>query len=57
MDGDPEALNEIADRDSCFVATVIQSWTACAQVVVDNIFSKLNGGNIALQSVQVPVSL
>lgn len=54
VDGDPEALNEIADPDSCFVATVIQSWTACAQVVVDNIFSKLNGGNIALQSVQVP---
>lgn len=54
VDGEAEALNEIADPNSCFVATVIQSWTKCAQVVVDNVFAKLNGGSIALQQVQVP---
>lgn len=54
VDGEPEALNEIANPDSAYYATVIQSWTDCARVCVNEVFNKLNGGEISSQSMNVP---
>jgi ribose transport system substrate-binding protein len=54
VDGDPEALNEIADPDSAYYATVIQSWDDCAGVCVNEIFNKLNGGEISTSQITVP---
>lgn len=54
VDGDPEALNEIADPNSAYYATVIQSWDDCAGVCVNEIFNKLNGGEISTSQITVP---
>lgn len=54
VDGDPEALNEIADPKSAYYATVIQSWDDCAGVCVNEIFNKLNGGTISSDQIAVP---
>lgn len=54
VDGDPEALNEIANPDSAYYATVIQSWTDCGSVCVNEIFNKLNGGEISTSQITVP---
>lgn len=54
VDGDPEALNEIADPNSAYYATVIQSWDDCAGVCVNEIFNKLNGGTISTSQITVP---
>ncbi len=54
VDGDPEALNEIADPNSAFYATVIQSWDDCARICVNEIFNKLNGGEISTSQIHVP---
>lgn len=54
VDGDPEALNEIADPKSAYYATVIQSWDDCAGVCVNEIFNKLNGGTISTSQITVP---
>lgn len=54
VDGDAEALNEIADPNSAYLATVIQSWDDCGAVVVNEIFNKLNGGEISAAQITVP---
>ncbi|MDR1907893.1 MAG: sugar ABC transporter substrate-binding protein, partial [Holosporales bacterium] len=54
VDGEPEALNEIADKNSAYYATVIQSWDNTAGVCVNEIFNKLNGGEISTSQVSVP---
>ena len=54
VDGDPEALNEILNPDSAYIATVIQSWTDCGNICVNELFNKLNGGEISSAQVQVP---
>ncbi len=54
VDGDPEALNEIANPDSAYYATVIQSWDDCGGVCVNEVFNKLNGGEISTSQVYVP---
>ena len=54
VDGDPEALNEIANPDSAYYVTVIQSWTECGGVCVNEIFNKLNGGEISTSQITVP---
>lgn len=54
VDGDPEAMNEIANPDSAYYATVIQSWDDCAGVCVNEIFNKLNGGEISTSQITVP---
>lgn len=54
VDGDPEALNEIANPDSAYYATVIQSWDDCAGVCVNEIFNKLKGGTISSSQIEVP---
>lgn len=54
VDGDPEALNEIADPNSAYLATVIQSWDDCAGVVVNEIFNALGGGTISTNQIMVP---
>ena len=54
VDGDPEALNEIANPDSAYLATVIQSWDKIAAVCVNEGFNKLNGGTISSSQVVVP---
>jgi len=54
VDGDPEALLEIADPNSAYYATVIQSWDDCAGVVVNEVFNKLNGGRISASQILVP---
>ncbi|MGE5614328.1 MAG: sugar ABC transporter substrate-binding protein [Bacillota bacterium] len=54
VDGDPEALNEIANPNSAYYATVIQSWDDCANVVVNEVFDKLNGGEISTPQITVP---
>ena len=54
VDGDAEALNEIADANSAYLATVIQSWDDCAGVCVNEIFNKLNGGEISTSQITVP---
>lgn len=54
VDGEPEALNEIADSKSAFCATIIQSWTDCARVCVNEVFNKLHGGEISTPKITVP---
>lgn len=54
VDGDPEALNEIADPNSAYYATVIQSWDDCGGVCVNEIFNALNGGQISTSQITVP---
>ena len=54
VDGDPEALNEIADPNSAYYATVIQSWDDTASICVNEIFNKLNGGEISTSQITVP---
>lgn len=54
VDGEAEALNEIADPNSAYYATVIQSWDDCGGVCVNEIFNKLNGGDISSAQVFVP---
>lgn len=54
VDGDPEALNEIANPDSAYYATVLQSWDDTAGVCVNEIFNKLNGGEISTSQITVP---
>ncbi|MDR1138094.1 MAG: hypothetical protein LBK91_07205, partial [Synergistaceae bacterium] len=54
VDGDPEALNEIADPKSAYYATVIQSWDDTANICVNEIFNKLNGGEISTSQMTVP---
>ena len=54
VDGETEALNEIANPDSAYYATVIQSWDDCGGVCVNEIFNKLNGGQISTSQVYVP---
>jgi ABC-type sugar transport system substrate-binding protein len=54
VDGEPEALNEIADPDSAYAATVIQSWDDCAGVCVNEIFNKLNGNELSTNQILVP---
>ena len=54
VDGESEALNEIANPDSAYYATVIQSWDDCGGVCVNEIFNALNGGQISTAQVYVP---
>lgn len=54
VDGDPEALNEIANPNSAYYATVLQSWDDTAGVCVNEIFNKLNGGEISTSQITVP---
>lgn len=54
VDGDPEALNEIADPDSAYLATVIQSWDDCAGILVNEVFNKLNGAELSTNQILVP---
>lgn len=54
VDGETEALNEIADPDSAYYATVIQSWDDCGGVCVNEIFNALNGGSISSSQIYVP---
>lgn len=54
VDGDPEALNEIANPESAFVATVIQSWVDVSVITVNEIFNKLNGAQLSTNQIHVP---
>lgn len=54
VDGDPEALNEIANPESAYLATVIQSWDDCAGILVNEIFNKLNGNELSTNKILVP---
>ncbi len=54
VDGEAEALNEIANPDSAYYATVIQSWDDCGGVCVNEIFNALKGGQISTAQVYVP---
>lgn len=54
VDGEAEALNEIAKPESAYYATVIQSWDDCGGVCVNEIFNALNGGQISSAQVYVP---
>lgn len=54
VDGESEALNEIAKPESAYYATVIQSWDDCGGVCVNEIFNALNGGQISTAQVYVP---
>lgn len=54
VDGEAEALNEIANPDSAYYATVIQSWDDCGGVCVNEIFNALKGGTISSSQIYVP---
>ena len=54
VDGEAEALNEIAKPDSAYYATVIQSWDDCGGVCVNEIFNALKGGTISSSQIYVP---
>lgn len=54
VDGEPEALNEIADPNSAYYATVIQSWDDTAGVCVNEVFNKLKGNELSTNQIQVP---
>lgn len=54
VDGDPEALKEIADPNSAFYATVIQSWDECANICVSEVFRALEGNKLSTDQILVP---
>jgi ribose transport system substrate-binding protein len=54
VDGEPEALKEIADPNSAYYATVIQSWDDTAAICVNEVFNKLNGNQLSTNQIQVP---
>lgn len=54
VDGEPEALKEIADPNSAYYATVIQSWDDTAGICVNEVFNKLKGNELSTNQIQVP---